>query len=174
MKIKNKKKILNGIIIDGYEAVAQVDDKSFPIQYFKHPGAVCIAASLDNEYFFLVEQFRFGTETQLLEFPAGKIDDPSEDPIVAAHRELSEEIGYQANEMIPLGIIHPAAAYIDEVIHLYYAKDLSYVGQNLDETESIQIKTFTLQEIEEMIYCDDITDAKTIVLYMKLKNYLSK
>lgn len=174
MKITNDKRIIDGIIIDVYEATATLADKSFPIQYFKHPGAVCVAASLDDEHFFLVDQFRFGTQTNLLEFPAGKIDDPSEDPILAAHRELSEEIGYEAKEMIPLGILHPAAAYIDEVIYLFYAKDLSFVGQNLDETESIKIEKHTLKDIESMIYNDKITDAKTIALCMKLKNYLDK
>lgn len=172
MKIVNKKRVRKGIIIDVHEADIIMEDKQFPIEVFSHPGAVCVAATLDGTNYFLVDQFRFGLNRNLLEFPAGKIDDPSEDPILAAHRELQEETGYQANTMVPLGIMHPAGAYIDEVIHLYYAKDLEFVGQNLDETEDVEVVSYSFDDIKAMIYDDRITDAKTIALMMKLEHYL--
>lgn len=173
MKITNKKMIHEGIIINAYSADVIADSGSFPVEVFEHPGAVAIAASTNGKDFFLVNQFRFGLNSDLIEFPAGKIDDPFEDPILAAHRELQEETGYKAATMVPLGVIHPAGAYIDEVIHLYYAQDLEYVGQNLDEHEALDVRSYTLDTLEDMIYNDDITDAKTISLVFKVKNYLN-
>ena len=173
MKITNKKKILDGIIIDVYSADVETEEGSFPVQVFKHPGAVCIAAQKEDGTFFLVDQFRFGLNQNLLEFPAGKIDSPEEDPLETAHRELREETGYAAKTMIPLGIMHPAGAYIDEVLYLYYAKDLSYVGQDLDEHETLELISLSLSELKNKIFNDDITDAKTIALVMKVDHYLN-
>lgn len=174
MKINNIIKVHVGIIIDVYEADVESGDTTFPIQTLKHPGAVCVAATLNGEDFFMVRQYRFGLGESMLEFPAGKIDNPDEDPILGAHRELLEETGYQANTMLSLGKIHPAPAYIDEVIHLYFATDLTYQGQALDEHEELELETHTLDEILEMTYNDKITDAKTVALAHKVKYYLSK
>lgn len=174
MKIINKKLVQKGILIDMYEGDAKNDTLQFPIQYFKHPGAVCVAASPDGTNFFMVKQFRFGTETDILEFPAGKIDDPNEDPILGAHRELQEETGYQAQSLHSLGHILPAPAYIDEIVHLYYGTDLSFIGQNLDDTEDLVIEMHSLPSILEMINNNIITDAKTVALAYKLHYYLHK
>lgn len=172
MKITNKTKVLDGIIIDVYNATAETKDQKFPVQLFEHPGATCVAASPDGIKFLMVEQFRFGLGYSLLEFPAGKIDDPNEDPSLGALRELREETGYQAEKIVSLGHIHPAGAYIDEVVHLYYAEDLTYIGQNLDDTEELEVQLYSLDEITTMILENRITDAKTIALTMKLKAYL--
>ena len=64
--------------------------------------------------------------------------------------------------------MHPAGAYIDEVIHLYLAQDLSFVGQNLDPNEVLNVEMHTLEEIKDMIMNNQITDAKTIAICMKI------
>lgn len=174
MKIKNQNKIHDGIILDLYQAQVETETGSFPVEILKHPGAVCVAATPNGTDFFMVEQFRFGLGQDVLEFPAGKIDNPDEDPILTAHRELQEETGYEASNMIYLGLMHPAPAYIDEVIHLYLATDLIYRGQNLDEHETLKVSTYSLNQILKMIDDQTITDAKTIILAHKVHQYLFK
>lgn len=165
--MKQEKKRYSGKIIDVYDVM--FDD--FEAEVLKHSGGVCVAASLNGKDFFLVEQFRFGSNETMIEFPAGKID-PGEEPFDAAVRELREEIGYQCENLIPLGHVYPSPAYLDEVLYLYCAEGLSFVGQDLDEDEELEVFTKDLNWIEDKILKNEITDSKTIALYMRLKHYL--
>ena len=73
---------------DGSEAVREL---------VGHPGAVGIVV-LDGERLWLVRQPREAVGVpDLLEIPAGKLDEEGEDPLETAKRELAEEIGKQAD-----------------------------------------------------------------------------
>lgn len=127
----------------------------------KHPGACAIIPFLDNNKILLIEQFRKPLEKTILEIPAGKLD-LNEDPLICAHRELEEETGYRAKNMIYLGSIATAPGFCDEIIHLYKATDL-YIGtKSCDEDEFTEVKSFTLNEVKTMIKSGEIIDTKTI------------
>ena len=160
------KKVYQGSIIDVYKK----DFDGFEAEILDHPGGVCIAAKNDNNEFFLVKQFRFAIEQNIWEFPAGKID-PGEDPKNTALRELREEIGYEAGKIKYLGKIYPSPAYLNEVLYLYYAYDLNFVGQDLDENEELEVETASFEQIGHMIKNNIIEDAKTISLYYKLLEF---
>lgn len=68
--------------------------------------------------------------------------------------------------------MHPTPAYLTEALALFYATDLEFVGQNLDEGEELHVHQLKLSEIEAKIMSNEITDAKTIALAMKLRLYL--
>lgn len=132
-----------------------------------HHGGVCIAACDTQGYYYLVRQFRYGVQADLLEFPAGKLE-KDEDPLHAAHRELEEEIGYRCEHLISLGSIDLSPAYLTEKIYLYEAGPLNYVGQNLDEHEYIDLVKMNLDELIVAVDQQQITDAKTIALVLRL------
>ncbi len=133
----------------------------------KHPGGVCIAAQNEKGEFLLVEQFRYVFDQVLLEFTAGKLE-KDENPLDAANRELIEETGYEALEMIPLGTIYPSPGYLGEIIYLYYAPKTKFVGQKLDHHEFLNVKTYLLDQLIELVMNDQLNDSKTIALIMKL------
>lgn len=133
-----------------------------------HPGGVCIACLNENGEFIVVEQFRYAFKKELIELPAGKLE-PGEDPLEAAQRELIEETGYKADVIIPLGVLYPSVGYLTEVIHLYYAPQAHFVGQHLDDQEFLNVKTYTLDQLHQMIEEDVINDAKTIALVYKIE-----
>ncbi len=162
--MKKEKNVYQGIIVDVYRK--QFDNVNAEV--LRHPGGVAVAAQKKDGSFFLVEQFRYAVEENLYEFPAGKID-PNETPEKTAVRELREETGYLAQKIEYLGKIYPSPAYLDEVLYLYYAKDLKFVGQDLDENEELSVSTMKLSEIEKMIDEGKIVDAKTIALVYHLK-----
>ena len=163
MDVVKKNRLLKGAIFDVY--ASQFSD-GFNAQVIQSSDAVCIAATRDGINYFLVEQFRYGINQSLLEFPAGKID-LDEAPEDAARRELREEIGYEAKTLVPLGKVYSSPAMVSEALYLYYASDLEYVGQDLDEDEVLSIKEVAFEALEENIQ----NDAKSMSLLYLLDKH---
>lgn len=138
-----------------------------------HIGGVCVAARTHDNKFLMVRQYRYAQEAVGLEFIAGK-KEPNEDPFVSIQRELLEEGGAIAKNWQPLGETFPSPAYLNEMINLYYADDLEFVGQQLEEQEIIQLEQLTLDEIINKIEQNEIQDLKTIALAYRLQHELNK
>jgi ADP-ribose pyrophosphatase len=116
-----------------------------------------------------VRQFRYPVGEVFLEFPAGKID-PPESALVTARRELTEETGYTAATLTPLGRIHSVVGYSDEAIDLFVAQGLTFVGARPDVGEFLEIVTFEADTMLAALDRGEITDAKTVaalLLYVR-------
>jgi ADP-ribose pyrophosphatase len=135
-----------------------------------HPGGVCVACKDEQGDFLLVEQYRYVFQSELLEFPAGKLEH-AEDPLDAAKRELIEEVGYEALEIHALGQLYPSVGYLSEVIHLYYVPKAKYIGQKLDDQEFLNVKRYPLSELSQLVLKNELKDAKTIALIHRLENF---
>ncbi len=133
----------------------------------RHPGAVAILAFLDRDTIILEKQFRVPINQTILEIPAGKLE-KNEDIKKAAIRELEEETGYKAKEIIYLGTIMPAVGFCDEKIHIYKATGLYKGNKNPDEDEFIEIVPYKINKIKQMIKSGEIMDVKTIASLMYL------
>ncbi len=128
----------------------------------RHPGAVAVIALTDEGKLVLVHQYRTALEQVTLEIPAGKLE-AGEDPVKAAARELMEETGYMAARMAYLGPIAVAAGYSDEIIHLYMAMGLSFVGARPDADEFVHVDLIDLDEMVDMVLDGKVIDSKTVV-----------
>lgn len=131
----------------------------------KHPGAVAVVAFKDDETILLVEQYRTAVNKITLEIPAGKIE-KGENHLIAIKRELEEEAGYKSDNIEFLGAISPGPGYTDEIIYIYKATDLYKGVKGGDDDEFINVKSYKLSEIKNMIKEGIIFDAKTIASLM--------
>ena len=131
-----------------------------------HSGGVCVLPLDDDGNVLFVKQFRYPFASVLLEIPAGKRE-PGEDPLQCGIRELSEEVGAKANEIIPLGKLYPTVAYDTEVIYMYLARGLSFHDQHLDADEFVDVIRIPLKEAYEMVMRDEIPDSKTQIAILK-------
>jgi len=86
----------------------------------------------------------------------------------AARRELQEETGYTAEELIPLGVFYPAPAYSDEAIHMFLAKGLHAGQQSLDVDEFLQLEELPLSALVEQALAGQIPDIKTQAAILRL------
>ena len=137
-------------------------------QVVHHPGAVVIIPKCDEGSLLLVSQYRHGSKSMLLEFPAGTLN-KDEDPLDCAKRELMEEIEFAAFDWIDLGIQYPSPGFCDEVHYIYLALNLVPQKMQKDEDEIIDIVKMDMITFEKEIICGNIVDAKTIASYTKAK-----
>lgn len=134
-----------------------------------HRGGVAILFKVDDKFIF-EKQYRYAMNEEIIEMPAGKLEE-GEIPLEAAKRELLEETGYRPLEMIHLGDSYPTPGYSTEVIHLYYCPKAVKEERHLDNDECIDLIYLTLEEIEEMIMEGKIKDSKSVAsifLYKKI------
>lgn len=131
-----------------------------------HNGGVGVIAVDEDKNVFMVEQYRKPYDEVVLEIPAGKLE-KDEDPFCAGKRELAEETGYTAENFTFLGKSYPSPGYCSEIIHLYLAQNLSYVGQHLDADEFVEVKKIPLDTLVQMVMNNEIVDAKTEIAILK-------
>ena len=93
----------------------------------EHPGAVVVLAVDEEDRALVLRQYRHPARTRFLEFPAGLLDKPGEDPLVAAERELLEEGALVADEWSHLSTVHSSPGFSDERIEIYLARQLRHV-----------------------------------------------
>lgn len=139
-------------------------------EYIRHPGAVMVVPMLSPHRFVMERQYRYPLQRVLLEFPAGKID-PGEPPLVTGVRELEEETGYQASEWALAGRLHNAAAYADEFIEVWFARDLKPGPARPDADELLQVCEMELGELQFMAASGALTDAKTLIGLLWLEHW---
>ncbi|WP_300384435.1 NUDIX hydrolase [Clostridium sp.] len=166
--IINKKLIYRGDFLDLYNVDVKLPDgKNHSRDVIMHPGAAAIVAFLDEENIILVEQFRLPLNRNLLEIPAGKLEN-KEDSKKCALRELEEETGYKANNIEYLGKIATAPGFCDEIIYLYKATSLVKGEKHEDEDEFTKVKIYKLKEVKEMVKKGEIIDTKTVAMFSYL------
>ena len=134
--------------------------------FIHHDGAAAVIPVMDDGKILMVKQYRNALERDTLEIPAGKLDDPDEEGIVCASRELKEETGYSSDDLEWLLTIRTTVAFCDERIEVFVARNLIPGEQHLDEDEVIEVEAWELKDLEEMIYTGKITDGKTIAALM--------
>ena len=168
-KTITSEKLFEGRIIDlRIETVEMPDGKTAYRELVDHPGGVGILALTDDGKIPMVRQYRKPMETVTLEIPAGTLD-KEEEPLLCGIRELKEETGYEAKEVISLGYMYPSPGFANEITYVYFAKGLSKGKDNPDEDEFLDVEEFSVAEIEQMILKNEINDGKTLVAFLKAK-----
>ncbi|MDD1730297.1 MAG: NUDIX hydrolase, partial [Methanospirillum sp.] len=84
------------------------------------PSGAVVILPIEGQHCYLIRQWRFVINQYILEAPAGTME-AGEDPLETAHRELIEEAGFAAGELIPRGFIYTTPGFTDERIFIYEA-----------------------------------------------------
>ena len=140
-------------------------------ELIRHVGAVCVIPVTDDGMAVMERQYRYPIDEVVLEIPAGKLDSKSEDHAAAARRELEEETGYTARELIPLGKFYPACAYSDETIWMYLAKGLEKGETHRDVDEFLEVELIPLKDLVTQVLAGQIPDVKTQLAILKAAAY---
>lgn len=139
-------------------------------EIIEHVDCIAVVAIDNEDNILLVKQFRKPVEKELLEIPAGGIDD-GEDPEAAVRREMCEETGYLPRKLESLGGFYSAPGYCTEYLHLYLASDLTPRRLTAEDTESIELVRVPVSQIISLINSGGICDAKSIAGLLRFLEY---
>jgi ADP-ribose pyrophosphatase len=143
------------------------------LEVVRHPGAAAIVPLTEDNLVLMVRQFRYPLGDWLLEVPAGTLE-PGESAEACAAREVTEEVGYVAVTLVPLGSVLPAPGYTDERIALYLARGLTPAQQGLDDDENLSVERLPFEEAVRRARSGEIEDAKSVIALLRAAQWLEE
>jgi ADP-ribose pyrophosphatase len=133
----------------------------------EHPGAVAIVAVDRDGQLTLVRQRREAARKELLELPAGTLEE-GESPLESARRELEEETGLSGGSWREVTSFYTTPGFCRERMHLFFATDLERGEASPAADEDLELVRWRVDEIAA--HLGELEDAKTLVgllLYLK-------
>jgi ADP-ribose diphosphatase len=119
----------------------------------------------------LVNQYRYLSAKESIEFPCGSVKDGSTHD-KTAREELREETGFSAKALVPVGEFNPYNGVTNEICRVYVARGLEFVGGTPDETEEFEIVPLTPDDIDQRTQDGIIWDGMTIAAWSIAKGRL--
>ena len=160
--ILSRKEVFNGHAFNVQELyVSLPNGQKRNYDLVDHRDSVTIIPFDENGNIWFVEQFRMGSESLLIELPAG-VTDVNESPNVCAAREVREEIGMAAGELFLIGSIYLAAGYSNELNHIFIARHLKPDPLQQDEDEFLSSIKYSEEEISKLIREGALQDSKSL------------
>lgn len=132
------------------------------------PGWVNIIPLTRSRDVIFVRQFRHGVSAFTLEIPGGMIDPEDPTPAYAAAREMREECGYDSEDIIALGRVHPNPAIQPNFCYSFLARNVHKVAEprhNQDSSEETEVVTVPLKDVPMLIATGKITHALVIAAF---------
>lgn len=163
-----------GVVVSVRVDQARLSDGRLTLrEVVEHPGGVAILPLEDDGRVWCVRQFRYPFGRELLELPAGKLE-PGEAPAVCAARELSEETGFEAACLRPLGCSYSSPGISTEVIHLFLATGLRPGPAHPDDGELLGVEAHPLSALVQAVLRGELCDAKSVAAILKTARLLEE
>jgi ADP-ribose pyrophosphatase len=160
--ILNKEKQYRGHAFDVAKVHAKLPNgKERDYDLVQHPNSVAIVPVDQDGKIYFVSQYRIGSESELLELPAGVME-AGETPLQCAEREVREEVGMAATEMQELGGFYLAAGYANEYMTVFLATGLYEAPLAPDADEFLKVKAFPINEAYQMAQEGKLGDGKSL------------
>ncbi|MEO5534869.1 MAG: NUDIX hydrolase [Pseudolysinimonas sp.] len=160
--IISRETVFDGKVWDIVRDTVTFGGKPMVREYVAHTGAVAVLALDEHDRVLLINQYRQPLELREWELPAGLLDIPGEDPLVAAQRELGEEADLVAAEWTALTRFHSSPGGSNEVITIFQARGLSATEtphDRTDEEAEIVTRWVPLAEVLDAVAAGHITNA---------------
>ena len=141
--------------------------------FIHHDGAAAVIPVMEDGKILMVKQYRNALERDTLEIPAGKLDDPNEEGIVCAARELKEEIGATiVNEPILLGNVISDSGLTGNRVDVYLVEIESFQQNQLIHEGIKQIIEIPVNKMDDWIRQGKIDDGFSLSAYALYQSHI--
>lgn len=114
----------------------------------------------------LIHQYRHGIDDMTLEIPGGMVDPHDESPLHAARREMQEETGYDSDDVISLGSIHPNPAIQSNRCYTFLARNVTKRFEpQFDSTEETEVVLVPAAQLPDLVRQGTITHALVVTAF---------
>ncbi|WP_267640823.1 NUDIX hydrolase [Haloarchaeobius amylolyticus] len=146
-----------------HDEVRLPDGTETDFDYLDEPHAVVVLPFTRDGDVVVIEEWRHAVGRVNRGLPAGGVEDHDDDLALAAHRELTEETGYEADRVEHLTTVEPANGIANSVHHYYVAHGCEDVdGQDLDFNESIRVDTTSYDDLLAAVQDGDLRDGRAV------------
>jgi len=175
-KISSRRVYSGRIISVDADSVRFPNGSTGELEMVRHPGASAVVPFIEDlknpdPQIIMIRQYRYAANGFVYEVPAGRLDH-GEDPKDCALRELKEETGYSAKELIPLTTFYTTPGFTDEKIHLFAATGLSEGPSQLESDEVLDLVHVPISRAMEMISTGELIDGKSMVAIFFASEFL--
>lgn len=136
-------------------------------------GAVIVVAMRDDDTTLLVSEYAVGLHHYELGLVKGRLE-TGETVLEGAQRELREEIGFAARDLVELTSLSLAPGYMTHVTHVVLARDLYPAKLPGDEPEELEIVPWPLDDLHLLVQRSDCTEGRSIAALYIARDYLLK
>lgn len=136
-------------------------------------GAVIVVAMADAETVLLVNEYAAGLHHYELGLVKGRLE-AGETILEGAERELKEEIGFGAHDLVELTALSLAPGYMTHVTHVVLARDLYADKLDGDEPEPLEIVPWPLADLHTLVHRPDCTEGRSIAALYIARDYLQQ
>ena len=149
------------VVVEGQEPVVR--------QYTRHPGAVAVVVMRGDEgaeEILLLRQYRHPVNASLWEIPAGLLDIPGEDSLVAAERELAEEADLKAARWDVLVDFFTSPGGSTEPLRVFLARDLETTETSFereDEEATMEYAWVSLSDALDWVLAGRLHNPSTVI-----------
>jgi len=165
--LASEKTLSSEVIFEGravrlrVDTMETVDGRTSTREIVEHADCIAVVAVDNDDNVLLVKQFRQPPEKELLEIPAGGIDD-GESAEAAVIREMQEETGFRPQKLERLCGFYSSPGFCTEYLNLYLATDLVTGRLYAEDTAGIEVVRVLVAQIPELVASGRIEDCKTI------------
>ncbi len=171
-QILNRETIYSGRAFDVQKVSLRLpNQKNSVFDLVAHRASVTIVPVDEAGNIWFVRQYRLGAEGQLLELPAGVLEE-GEEPLPSAAREVREEIGMGAKKLHCLGDFYLAPGYSSEQMFVYLATDLFPEELPHDEDEFLNTVKIPCRQAFQMARSGELKDSKTLAALLLAEPHL--
>ena len=164
-RVEKTETVLHSHVFDVERRFIRHGAATFIREIALHCGAVAILAINHDEEIGLLRQYRAPFDRFTLEIPAGTLDVTGEAPLLAAQRELVEELGCRASSWTLLGRFMNSPGWTNQVMTIYEARNLTMTARRPDgpEERSSRVQWFSKEALREVLRDEPAIDSTMAV-----------
>lgn len=146
--------------------VFELDGHQVTREFTDHPGAVAVLVLDEHDRVLLIKQYRHPVRLREWELPAGLLDVAGEPPLIAAQRELAEEVDKVAARWDLLADFMTSPGGSNEVLRVYLARGVSdapVVFERTDEEAGIEVRWVPLDDVVDAVLARDVQNSILVI-----------